>query len=363
MSFALSFLERHPVVLERAGVDPSAPRSFTLLTPRFRTSRHVVYLVFAGRPQPALVLKVPRLPGDDAAVEHEATVLRAIETADPELPNRVPRVLAVERYRGRAVLAETALRGDAMDPACVRKRVAECCAATTDWLIRLASCGATGAQPPSVESTRPLRRLEHASRQVVAPAGDKLFEHFPAIAALVQETREATAALTDAGLRPAIEHGDVSHPNILWGDDGIGIVDWESANLNGLPAADLFFFLAYVALARRGAHNATAQFAAWHEAFFGKRAWAWCHVARYADRIGLKHNWLVPLFVLCWAHQTARLAHRLAGSALMLSSGDFAWLRSHRWLIWWQYALSHRRELEAQGWCEMSGPAERLLVE
>ena len=43
-------------------------------------------------------------------------------------------------------------------------------------------------------------------------------------------------------------------PNLLTMHDGrVGVVDWELAQANSLPAVDVFFFLTYVAFSQRRA--------------------------------------------------------------------------------------------------------------
>jgi hypothetical protein len=71
--------------------------SCILLTPRYRTSRHVVGLVVPeGAVEPKLVVKMPRVPGDSGGLAREAAVLRAVHEAWPNISKTVPRIVAFD---------------------------------------------------------------------------------------------------------------------------------------------------------------------------------------------------------------------------------------------------------------------------
>ncbi|MCZ7539848.1 MAG: aminoglycoside phosphotransferase family protein [Anaerolineae bacterium] len=166
--------------------------------------------------------------------------------------------------------------------------------------------------------------------------------------ALLATTRESAERLRGAGLPLVLEHGDLSHPNlILRAGGGLGVVDWELAQLAGLPAHDLFFFLAYVAFARSDARTTEAQIAAFRAAFFERDAWARPYALAYAGRLGLATEWLGPLFVLCWARYTGRLWERVnAAEGAPSRNGDrAAWLRGNRYYALWQVAAQHLGDL------------------
>jgi hypothetical protein len=131
---------------------------------------------------------------------------------------------------------------------------------------------------------------------------------------------------------------------------GLGVVDWELAQVDGLGASDLFFFLSYVAFSRENA-NQTGQFeAAFQRAFFGREAWAVPHVLAYAARTGLPREQLAPLFVLTWARYTTRLVQRLQAGEdgpAPVGADLAAFLRANRFYALWRYSLAHADQL---GW-------------
>jgi hypothetical protein len=120
-----------------------------------------------------------------------------------------------------------------------------------------------------------------------------------------------------------VEHGDLSHPNLLRLDGGpeprIGAVDWELGEPAGLPLVDFLFFLGYVAVAlaeRRDAHGAVPpdeQARLIETAFSRPAAWAAAAAARQADAEGIDRTLLGPLLVVTWTRALARLVGRLEG--------------------------------------------------
>lgn len=339
MNTALAFLREHRarLALDQRGV-PERLAS-VVLTPRFAASRHVIVLLLpAGRAEPVLVAKLPRLAGDGAALAHEADVLRALQAARPGGLDSVPAVIAFEEVSGYPLLVETALVGPPLDRAAVRRDPARACALGVDWLADVA--------------TPPRGTLDEAAfARLVSEPLAAFAAGFPlarADEALLAMTRESAERLRGVGLPLVLEHGDLSHPNLILRAGGsLGVVDWELAQLAGLPAHDLFFFLTYVAFARQDARTTAAQVEAFRGAFFGRDAWARPYALEYAARLGLASEWLGPLFVLCWARYTTRLWARVnAAEGAPAGNGErAAWLRDNRYYALWQYAIEHMGDL------------------
>jgi hypothetical protein len=114
-----------------------------------------------------------------------------------------------------------------------------------------------------------------------------------------------------------IEHGDLSHPNLLVLDEGppprIGVVDWELGEPHGLPLLDLLFFLGYVAFAERRLRTPSEHADAIEAAFCGPTAWAATAAALAAEEAGIDRALLGPLLVATWTRALARLLGRLDG--------------------------------------------------
>ena len=203
-----------------------------LLTGGGRSINKVVALPFTNTGEkPAAVVKFARVAAADEALEREAAVLRRIEHERPGVSG-VPQLLATGRRSGRLAVVESAIYGQPLIEQLTLDRFAELGQRVSDWLGGLA-----GERRPSTSDWRerlveaPLRRFEH---------------EFGAAAPLVpQRCREILAGLGD--LPAACEHRDCSPWNVVVADGALGLLDWESAEPDGLPGLDLVYFLANAA--------------------------------------------------------------------------------------------------------------------
>jgi hypothetical protein len=319
-----------------------------------------------GRPEPLLVAKLPRLSegtsasapngsaGNEAAgasIEREVANLRAVQAGRAGGFDSIPRVVAFEEYLGRPILVETALVGNPLDPAAVRRDQARGCEAVVGWLAELPrpAPGADGVEAGWFHRLveRPLRHFE------------RIFPLSVEEQRLLEQTWELIAPLRDADLPLVFEHGDLRHPTLLQLKRGApGVVDWELAEPRGLPTYDLFFFLTYVAFASRDARKGGEHLAAFHAAFFGRAAWARTYVAAYAGRLRLPPHTLTPLFVLCWARYMTSLLLRLdaAPASGQLARETADWLRANRYYALWRHAVTNARALD---WRDLPTPKSR----
>jgi hypothetical protein len=303
----------------------------------------VIAIIMAeGNPDPVLVAKMPRLASFSESIRREAESLVAIQRSRLGGFDFIPRVVAFEEYRGLPILVETALIGKPMDPTAIRRGVASCCDALTSWLI-----GMRHSQPSLPRSDALwFERLAEGPLQQFAGQ----FPLSPNELRLLERTKELIAPLKGRSLSPVFEHGDLSHPNILLlKNGGVGIVDWELAEPNGLPTYDLFFFLTYVAMAVSRARANRAFVSAFHGAFFSRAAWARAYVRSYAERLQLPAYLLTPLFILCWARYTANLHNRVCrieDRQGPTKADAAAWLRTNRYYLFWQYAVANINKLD-----------------
>jgi aminoglycoside phosphotransferase len=342
MNTVLTFLESNRRRLELERYAAGGRLTCVVVTPRFRASSHVVFLLVpVGSTEPVLVAKLPRLSGASASIEREVANLRACHALKPGGFDSIPRVVAFEEYLGRPILVETALVGPPIDPATIRRDLDRCCQAVSAWLIDLQQ-----PRPGTKQSAldwyegvveEPLERL----RSLVPWSGEEL--------RLLERTQELVAPLGALELPLVFEHGDLSHPNVMsQGNGGVGVVDWELAVPQGLPTYDLFFFLTYAAFALQNARTNNEYVAAFHTAFFGRSAWAQPYIVDYAEQLRLPQLALIPLFVLCWARYMASLLMRLESSTApqaSLGTNTLEWLRTNRYYALWRHTLAHASEL------------------
>lgn len=306
-----------------------------LVTPRFTASSHVVAVLVSERTaEPAAVVKIPRLRGPAPGLEHEARTLRALESSRPGGYDTVPRVITVAEWEGRPVLAQTALVGTHMDAHAVRRHPVGCLDGTLAWLRDLP---VTDGEPPH----------ERYERLIVEPLTTLVagFRRLGYDTAMIGQTLELLEPLRTASLPSVFEHGDLSYPNILRLQDGrVGVVDWELGEERSFPGRDLFFFLAFVALAERRARTPHERIAAFHDAYLRPDAWATAIAARSAERLDIDPSLLTPLFVACWArHSASWLARGFANADEQSPAEQSAavYIQGHFSFAFWNHTLRH----------------------
>jgi hypothetical protein len=340
---------REQLGLDRLGVPSEL--SCVLVTPRFRTSRHVIALVApAGGGQPCLVAKLPRRVDDDDGLRREWANLRRLQDLWPEGRGSFPEVLLLDHVDGQPVLIETALHGKALHHRAVRRRPRPVTALVERWLDGLPVTGMTGGDEAWFDRmlVAPLRSFARR-----AALGDETRR-------LVDQTLHVVDPLGGARFPFVFEHGDLTHPNLLMAPGGrIGVVDWELSQPQGLPVHDYCLFLAFVAFSLAGLHDRDGQVRAFESAFVGPRPWALPLIARRLTALSVDARLLVPFVVASWARYVAELLPRLIGTVPgagagpeTLSDEAAALVRQDRDLAIWQCAV---RQAET-----MSAAAERL---
>jgi len=311
-----------------------------LLTPRFRSSRHIVFLLLPdGSRDPVLVAKLPRLGGESPALSREASALRAIQRRQVVAPGTAPELIALESHRGHLLLVETALPGPPLNPAQVRRDPASAVTAASEWLLDVhrRSAMACAEHPLWFERLveRPLDRLAAA----LGPTAGSAW--------LIDRTRKLAAPLREAALPLGLAHGDFAHPNLVQlGGGRLGVVDWELGEMPGLPVGDFVLFLAYAAAARAGARGATAIAASYHDALHGIDPWLRPYRDRYCAAAGLEPAWFEPLAALAFARNLAEWVES-AAPADPTEPGRAAvseLLADRRYALWKQAVLDADRD-------------------
>jgi aminoglycoside phosphotransferase len=320
---------------------PSA-LAYVALTPRFRASAHVVVMVLhESSPDPVLVVKMSRLPGPSSVLDREARNLRIVQASRPGGFASIPRLLAYEAFAGTQMLVQTAVAGQVLDSRMVRRKKPELAERLLAWTIDLHRATARAAAS----------HADHIRHLLQAPLAEcrGAFRGADPVVDLVERTLELTAPLARTAFPLAFAHGDLSAPNILASPTGqLGVVDWELGEPQGLPGQDLFFALTYLACASRRASRPDEYVAAFHDAFFGREAWAQRYVERYARRLRIPGELLKPLFLASWALYVRRTLDRVGGPADPNGGNHDAtrWLVQSRFVALWRHAVTHWAELE-----------------
>ncbi|MCX6044535.1 MAG: aminoglycoside phosphotransferase family protein [Chloroflexi bacterium] len=342
MNMVLHFLTRH---WQAFGLEPFGPPTdlaCVMATPRFRASSHVIFFILAAKQStPILVVKAPRLPGDHARLDLEATNLKRVHNVRMGGFTSIPRLIAYEDYAEHRLLIETAMPGETMSFR-LRSELAEpYVQAATDWLIELHQAT---AKPRISDAHWYDDLLGNLAQQFVAsvPLSSEELRR-------VEQTELLIRGIRAGRIPQVFEHGDLGPVNIMVTKTGeLGVVDWELAEPGGLPAVDLFFLLTLASPAWRRAKRGSDYVTAFHETFFGPKAWARPYIKRYVASMALAPELLNPLFVLCWSRYVMRLVTRLhdvEDAQQGLGDETLGWLRSNRYYALWQHTVEHINEL------------------
>ena len=271
--------------------EASGRLAWTLLTGGRRSVNKVLALGFSGTDEaPRLAVKINRVPDSADALLREA---RALETLHAQrAPIRgVPRLLFCRSQGGTVMLGQTAVVGRPLARALRRDNALELALRATDWLTGLALD--TAPVPPSDWRDRIVDPVVSEFERSYGPVLDGVMLH------------DVLQAVDTLGSLPAVhEQRDFAPWNLLLTPDGeLVVLDWESAQLCGLPLLDLIYFLTYAAFyleraPARGRSRETYRATLDPGTFVGAIA-ARC-VERYAARLALPPASVRPLRLLTW---------------------------------------------------------------
>jgi len=285
---------------------PPAKLSRLLLTGGPRSVSKAVTLVFdEPDPHPHLAIKSPRVAASFVPLRREAAALEALGRRAPSArAPGVPRYLFLREVDGVPVVGESAVVGRPLELVLTAETLRSWAMHGADWLV-----GLTSGAPP--------RPAAYWWQAIVRPAlADVAASFGPVMEPGILESAEAV--LRELGdLPPVCEQRDFAPWNVFVTADGqLAVLDWESAAIEGLPALDLLYFLAYltfnvdrairvedrVAAHRRALDPATTAGAVRRDC-----------LARYFDRLGLAPSQLRPLQVLVWLiHARSDFQHFVA---------------------------------------------------
>jgi aminoglycoside phosphotransferase (APT) family kinase protein len=249
----------------------------------------------AGEDRPRFVVKLGRLRPHDEAIRTEHRNLTRLAALTPHGRVRTPEPLLCWEDDGRPCLVQSVLEGSDLWRANSRARSLAPLDPLVDWLIHLAR--ATAAPGASFPATTFARLIDRAAG-LVGPGQDRQ---------MLQTLGRRLDTWPTGPLPRVFEHDDLGTWNVMLAPDGsLGVLDWESSRPEGLPAVDLFYFLAYYGALMEATDSTPGRLRSFVATFFGHGPFARIArsaVRRYAEAMSLPHAWLGPLFLTCWLQQ------------------------------------------------------------
>jgi aminoglycoside phosphotransferase len=265
-----------------AAVDGFRPAGSIVLTPRFPDSRHVVVLLLDLRGKVRVVAKIVRAPEDPSTLDQEASVLGALArlaARRPQLARSVPRLLALDWVKGHRVMLQSAVTGRPVTHLDARRRGERWWRITQDWLDELR------VEPGAGPGVDWLDSYIGARINLAAVSMRSRTSAFPDLHRAMGLTATLALELRSAAPFAVVEHGDLSHPNVLASKSGLSVVDWETGHAEGLIGVDAAVFLTFLEFARASAHGVEKEVAVYAETMLDPAGPARARLARHlADR-------------------------------------------------------------------------------
>jgi hypothetical protein len=305
--------------------------STLLVTGGPRTVSKVVLLAFAEpSPIPLVAVKAPRVNEAAAGVRREGDALASLAASRPAGVPGVPRVLARRQAGGVPLLGETAIVGRPLEALLTRRSLDPWSRKVADWLAELAP-----RQPP--------RSASHWREAIVEPVLARFVDVFGGV---VDQglLREGEAILGGLGALQAVpEQRDFGPWNVLVTPAGeIAVLDWESADVDGLPALDLLYYLAYAAFNVDRASDRERRVASFRRSLDAATPTGAIRrdcLARYFGTLGLEPAQLAPLRALVWLVHAQSDARHAAADAGGVAPAEL--LSRSLFLALWEQEVRH----------------------
>ena len=276
------------------------------------SSRKLLFFLFNGTSDnPEYLVKMVRSSAFNRRLENELHALRSLNEMQIGDPDVLPQAVFYGHPHNLAMVGETVIDGL---PFRERTEWSPDCpylSAAIDWIGTLGVCTAATSAATSPQ---------------VADVLDTLFSRFEAIYDLTPSQHDflvrqiATVRTSPAPFPLVFQHGDPGPWNMLVTPDGrVALLDWESAEAQGMPLWDLLYFLRSYAIGfsqANGTHDRQQAFAQHFLATSPLSGLAIGAVHDYSTRVGLPNAFVEPLFYTCWMHRALKQSTLLEPSKL-----------------------------------------------
>lgn len=308
---------------------PGSRISLLMITKGRAVHNKIALIVFQERDlNPLTVVKIAR---SDISVEpllNETYILKSLEEKFGEITG-VPKIIFSKNDADLFLTGQTFLSGVPLSGRLKRENFRDLAYKVTSWLIEFAERTKTGL-------TQDWRNIQTDS--VVTSFS---INYSPVVnAEQITATREIMKDLSIPFL--VCEHRDVGPWNIMINDDSkLGLADWESSDLYGLPGRDLIYFLLYIGLYTHGNWKTEDVYKCYREmldpaTFFGSIFHE--SKTRYFSELGLPESTLKSVRVLTWLKHSLERFDRWYGDSRKKLVPDN--LRKNIYFICWELEVS-----------------------
>lgn len=215
------------------GLGPPPSKVDCLMLTGGESDRNKVTILAFAEPfrLPAIVVKCARSSVSEPGLEHEGRTLLSVEESRMASVVDIPKVAFSGRMSGAMVVAETAIEGQPISTALSKEAFPEI---AREVAITLGAAVEPEGRVPA----------EQSFQRLVAPVVEGFRQRFGTLVDHIALDREVRALRTLPDLPPVVEHRDCSPWNVLRTSSGrLAMLDWESAEPQGLPVLDLAYFL------------------------------------------------------------------------------------------------------------------------
>ena len=274
------------------GLGETPPQiSLLLLTGGLRSINKVVGLVFAGSETlPRLALKMARVPESLPGLIREAQTLQVLQRRGQRMRG-VPKVLFWEQQPEFWMIGQSIVAGRRLSMVLTLQTARQLARQATTWLVELAG---EQRQLAAVDWKNCL--VEPVLKDFGASFGDAVDPRM---------LNEAEVIVRSLRPLPVIcEQRDFSPWNLIISASGeLAVLDWESSELQGVPALDLIYFLTYLGIYLDKAH-ASGRYGESYRATLDPSTAVGNIAAEclelYSPSVGILERDLHPLRLLTW---------------------------------------------------------------
>ncbi|MEQ9620235.1 MAG: aminoglycoside phosphotransferase family protein [Deltaproteobacteria bacterium] len=306
-----------------------------MLTAGSHRFNKVVLAVFEEKAYiPTIIVKIPRIDRSAHTLANEVKTLRTVHD-EFKLTTGVPQVVFANHDLGYYAVGETFIEGVPLAKILKRNNCRELALKATSWLLEL-------AKKSEIKLHNDWRNtlIKPLIQEFTARFGHSIDS------GLIEQTNDVVSNFEIPCL--ICEHRDFSPWNIHVDSKGrLGVLDWESSRLSGLPALDLIYFITYLCFYVEDAWR-LSNFKECYKTMLNSDTFTGsifkeC-LNRYATTLGIPIKSLYPLRIVAWlTHMVSEFEHSAPDDR---QTGQFETARKSLFLELWEEDILLSGEIE-----------------